>query len=696
MKTRENLMLFAATAMVWTAAAVAAAESDRVLQLGDVFALEYASDPQISPAGDRIVYVRNSMDIMTDARRSSLWIVDSDGTHHRALSTGRTDDTSPRWSPDGGRLVYVSAGDGSPQLVLRWMDSGQTAVLTQLQQPPSNLSWSPDGTQIAFSMLVAEPQAPFVEMPAPPKGATWADPPRVIRDLNYRYDGAGYLQKGYTQIFVVPAEGGTPRQVTSGPYHNGGGPSFADVGPPSWTPDGATLVFSANRREDWELDSLDTELYELSLEDLSISPITDRRGPDHSAAVSPDGRFVAYTGFDDRYQAYQATRLYIMTREDGGTRCLTCDFDRSVASPTWSPNGHGLYFQYDDHGDTKIGFVSLSGERTTIADGVGNSSIGRPYGAFGQRLYSVARGGRLAFTISCPQHPADVVVSDPGRSEPRKVTELNLDLLADRKLGEVEELWYTSSFDGRKIQGWIVKPPGFVPNRRYPLILEIHGGPVANYGDRFTAEIQLYAAAGYVVLYTNPRGSDSYGEEFGNLIYHNYPGEDYDDLMSGVDAVIARGFVDPDRLFVTGGSGGGILSAWIVGKTDRFRAAVVAKPMINFVSAELTTDEPAYFVKYWYPGPSWEYPEHYRKRSPLSLVGNVTTPTMLMNGEEDFRTPISESEQFFSALKLRKIDTALVRIPGASHNIAARPSQLIAKVAHVLKWFEMHDTGDRK
>ena len=254
----------------------------------------------------------------------------------------------------------------------------------------------------------------------------------------------------------------------------------------------------------------------------------------------------------------------------------------------------------------------------------------------------------------------------------------------------MEEIWWESSHDGRRIQGWIVTPPGFDPAREYPLVLEIHGGPFANYGPRFSAEVQLYAAAGNVVLYTNPRGSTSYGQEFGNLIHHAYPGRDYDDLMSGVDAVMERGYVDGDRLYVTGGSGGGVLTAWIVGTTDRFRAAVVQKPVINWASFVLHADATPFFHKYWFPDFPWNAPEHYWERSPLSRVGNVTTPTMLLTGEDDYRTPMSETEQYYTALKLQGVPSVMVRIQEASHGIAARPSNLAAKVVHVLEWFRRY------
>jgi acylaminoacyl-peptidase len=376
-----------------------------------------------------------------------------------------------------------------------------------------------------------------------------------------------------------------------------------------------------------------------------------------------------------------------MNRDGSNRRLLTEGFDRDVQNPTFGPNGEAIFFQYDDEGSTKIGRITLDGDRSVVAEGVGGTSIGRPYTS---GSFSLSETGRVAFTHATTQRPADVAVAAPG-AEAQVLTSLNDDLFGQTPLGEVEEFTYTSSHDGRTIEGWIVKPPNFDPSKDYPLILEIHGGPFAAYGPVFSTEVQLYAAAGYVVLYTNPRGSTSYGQDFGNAIHHAYPSHDYDDLMSGVDAVVERGYVDEDRLYVTGGSGGGVLTAWIVGHTDRFRAAVSAKPVINWVSWALTADMYPYGVKYWFPGMPWNHMDHYMERSPISYVDEITTPTMLLTGTEDYRTPMSESEQFYQALKLQQVETALVRIPGASHGIAARPSQLAAKVAHVLEWFERHE-----
>lgn len=643
----------------------------------DVFDLQFAADPQLTADGKWVAYVRNSMDVRKDRRRSSIWLVRADGTDHRPATAGTANETSPRWSPDGRRLLYLSDADGVTKLHCRWLDTAQTAELTQ-GRGLADLAWSPDSTQIAFSQFVPEKPRPLVELPAKPEGAEWAEPFKVIRTVNYRADGRGYLKDGRQHLYVIAADGGAARQVTSG--------DFDHRGTPAWSADGKALLFSANRRPGGEYDPLNSEVYEVILADGTVKPLTDRAGPDTHPVLSRDGKKVAYLGFDDRRQGYQVTRLYVMNRDGSDKHCLTESFDRSAQSPEWGADGRGVFFQFDDQGTTRVGRVDLDGQVAVRAADVGGTSLERPYAS---GSFSVADDGTVAFTRTRPEHPAEVAVARPG-AEPRQLTSLSAGLLGHRTLGKVEELWYKSSHDGRKVQGWVVYPPEFDAKKKYPLILEIHGGPFANYGPRFAVDMQLYAAAGYVVLYINPRGSTGYGEEFGNLIHHAYPGHDYDDLMSGVDEVLKGGSVDEKNLFVTGGSGGGVLSSWIVGKTNRFRAAVVSKPVINWASFALTSDIYPFFVRYWFPGPPWEHQEHYWKRSPLALVGNVTTPTMLLTGEADHRTPITESEQFYQALKLRKVETVLVRVPGASHDTGARPSHLMAKAAYVLKWFDTH------
>lgn len=670
---RKHLLLFSFF-LVLSSNALA---QDQPFSRMDVFDLQWVQDPQISPDGDRIVYARRGMDIMKDRRTSGLWIINSDGTGHRKLTSRTKGESSPKWSPGGGRIAFTSSEeDHGAELFIHWVESGKTARISQLERSPGGLSWSPDGNQIAFSMKVPEPSPTLVSPPSKPEGAEWADAPRVTKRLNYEQDGSGYIEPGFSHLFVVNADGGAIRQLTKDNYHHNS--------KPIWTPDGKHLLFSANRRADWERNYRNSEIYSLSLETGEITELTDRNGPDYSPAISPDGETVAYLGYEDKVQTYQVTKLWLMDRDGSNKRELQTGLDRSISDITWSSDGDGLYFMYDDRGVTKIGFTDLSGDTEIVAEHVGGTSIGRPYGG---GSYSLSDNDIIAFNQTSPYHPAELAVVEMG-DDAAQITNLNEGLLSNRNLGKVEEINYTSSVDGINVQGWIVKPPDYNPDRIYPLLVENHGGPISNYGPRFSPEIQLYAADGYVVFYPNPRGSTSYGEEFGNLLYHDYPGDDYQDVMDGVDLLIERGVTSEDSLFVTGGSAGGIMTAWIIGKNNRFEAAAVVKPVMNWISKTLTADNYYGYANYRYPGQPWENFEEYWSFSPISLVGNVQTPTLVMVGTDDLRTPPSEAKQLYNALKIRDVETAYVEIPGASHFIVSRPSQMIAKVDHILAWFE--------
>ena len=655
-----------------------------VLKPTDIFDLQWAADPQLSPDGRTIAYVRMSFDVKTDRPRGTIWLVGVDGRHARPLPNSAPS-RSPRWSPDGIRLAYLAAGtDGTTQLFIYWSDSGATTAISNFSESPSGLAWSPDGGRLAFTMPVAAERKPLkVELPEAPKNAKWADPPKLIDRMVFRVDGEGYLPNVFSQLFIIGADGGAARQLTRGDFDHDGTPAFSA--------DGKSVLITANRRTDADYEPLDSEIYRVDLADDSIHALTDRRGPDRNPVVSPDGRHIAYVGFDDKHLGYQATQLYVMDSDGSHPHSLTPALDRDAATPHWTGDSRQLVFQYDDHGSGKIACVDLAGKMHVLAGDLGGADVTRPYtgGSF-----SIAANGagnpRFAYTRAASLEPA-ALATGTSPKDIATLAALSEPLLKERTLGAVEEIDFDSSVDHRRIQGWIVKPPLFDPAKKYPMLLEIHGGPFASYGPGFAAEIQLYAAAGYVVLYLNPRGSTSYGEEFADLIHHDYPDKDFGDLMSGVDALIGRGYVDPQRLFVTGGSGGGVLTAWIVGHTDRFRAAVVVKPVINWTSFVLTADLTNYFSRYWFDGFPWDDVQAYWKRSPLAYVGNVHTPTMLMTGEVDYRTPSSEAEQFYQALKLRKIDTALVRVPNASHDISARPSLLIGKVAYILAWLKSHD-----
>ncbi len=658
---------------------VAEETSDKALTRfsgADVFDLEWASEPKISPNGRQIVYVRKRMDIMRDERQSRLWLVNSDGTNHQIVTGNDSNESAPVWSPQGDRIAYIGQSEAGANIYVYWLDSGKTARLTSLPQSPANLYWSSDGSQLAFTMLAPEKPPVLVKPPEKPDGAEWAEIPRITSQLKYESDGAGRLKPGFQQIYVLDAIGGSPRQLTTGAFHH-----LPEL---SWSPDGRSIVFAGNRNADWERAFRNSEVYRVNVASGEVSALTEQDGPDWLPQFSPNGKWIAYTGYADKVQAYQLNKLLVMAADGSSKRELLADFDYSVDTLQWNGNSSGLYFQYDKHGDSKIGFVSLSGNVRTVSDNVGGEAMGRPYGG---GSFSVSNNNRIAFTYSTPYRPADLAVVAPS-GKPCIITQLNEDLLAHRNLGKVEEVWYKSSFDQRDIQGWIVWPPDYDKNKSYPLLVENHGGPISNYGARFSPEIQLYASADYIVFYPNARGSTGYGEEFSNLLFNNYPGEDYQDVMDGVDELIKRGIAQEGNLFVTGGSAGGIMTAWMIGKNNRFRSAAVIKPVMNWVSKTLTADNYFAYADYRYPGQPWDNWETYMKFSPISLAGNIQTPTLVMVGTDDLRTPLSEAKQLYHALKIRDIDTLLVEIPGASHFIAKRPSQLVTKIDHILAWFE--------
>ncbi len=643
----------------------------------DVFEIEYASDVQISPNASMVAYVRYSMSVMRDRREGRLWLVNTDGSRHRKITSADRSESSPRWSPDGTRIAFVSGSAEGSEIYVYWVDTGQIARLTQLERSPGGIAWSPDGSHIAFTMLVPEARPVLAAMPTKPAGAEWADPPIVETRVRHEADGSGVIEPGFRHIFVIPSDGGSARRITQGDFQHGA---------PVWDADGQSILFSANRRPGWEWELSQSDVFRVSLEDGRTQALTSREGPDGGQAISPDGDRIAYTGYEDRVRTYQTSDLHIMDADGSGKRLHLEGLDRAVGGLSWAADGSGVFFSYDDEGVTKVGFTSLEGDWHVVAEHLGGTSASRAYGGGN---YSVSDNGTVAFTYTRSDDPSEVaIMTSDGRRQ--TITDLNGDLKDRAQLIEAEMYWTESSFDGRPIQSWILHPPNFDPNREYPLLLEIHGGPVSNYGDRFAAEFQLYAAAGFVVVYSNPRGSTSYGEEFGDLLYHNYPGNDYDDLISAVDAVIDRGYIDEDRMYVTGGSAGGIMTAWIVGHTDRFRAAVVTKPVVNWISKTLVADNYNGYMYRRYPGTPWENFQAYWDFSPLSVVGNIETPTMVMVGTADLRTPLSESKQLYHALKLRRIDTALVKIPGAFHNISNRPSQLIAKVINTVAWFDRY------
>jgi len=673
--------MLAATCLSTPGAAAPADGPNPIFTGRDLFDLSSAADPQISPDGRTIAYVRRTADIMTDKVRSSIWLITVATGEQRPLAAGTGDHFSPRWSRDGTRLAYVSTAEGgAPQLFVRWMDTGQTVRITGLPDSPQGITWSPDGRRIAYLMNVPDEGPKLGKAPDKPEGANWAKPLEIYDKVTYRADGAGYIKAGFDHIFIVDSTGGAPRQLTFGAYHDGA---------PEWTPDGSAILFSALREPDWELAGRDSEVYRLDLSTGALTALTDRDGPDVAPTVSPDGRTIAYLGFDDSPKAFEQSHIYVMDVNGGSPRLIAPSLDRSVDSIEWSSDGRSLFASYEQDGSVTVARIGLDGSVRPIAGELAEAGYDRPYAGGG---FSVARNGTVAFTVSPGNRPTDVAIAAGGNI--RQLTRLNELNLGGKNLGTLEYFEATAP-DGGRVPSWILLPPTYQPGQRVPMILEIHGGPYAAYGPHFSTDYQLYAASGYAVLYTNPRGSTGYGQAFADGIDKTYPDSNFDDLMAAVDTAVARGYADPNNLFVTGGSGGGILTAWIVGKTDRFKAAASQKPVINWTSMALTSDGVPFFGRYWMGGQPWENYQAYWSRSPLSLVGNMKTPTLVVVGSEDYRTPVSESEQLYSALKLKGVPTALVKVPDASHGgIAARPSQSAAKAAAIIAWFDKYRVKD--
>jgi dipeptidyl aminopeptidase/acylaminoacyl peptidase len=681
---RHRLTACAAGVALMLAGAVApraqsaGAPGAKLLDKETFMEMESVGSPAIAPDGKRIVFSRSWVDQVKDQQRSNLWMVDADGSRVRELTRGDWRDSAPVWSPDGARVAFISDRDGTSQLHVMYVDTGEVAQLTHLTRSLQGLTWSPDGKQIAFTqMLPDEDPILKVELPKRPRGAEWAKPAVVVDRLTWARDGIGPVEKGYTHVFVVDAAlGGTPRQISEGKFNHGDA---------QWSPDGKTIYVSGIRKPEAEYQRGDSEIYAIDLATRDVRPLTDRRGPDASPTVSPDGQLIAYTGYDDRDFTSHLSSLYLMDRSGGAKRILAGALNNSPSELSWAKDGSGVYFTVDEKGSTTIYFSPLKGELRKLTDGVHTLSS-----------LSIADNGQAAVVRSTPKLPGNVVtfkidkdakvVQKFAASDAKTLVDVNEDVLAGLKLGDHEELWFTSK-DGLKVQGWLIKPANFEPGKKYPMVLWIHGGPWALYDVGFNWAFQNFAANGYAVLYTNPRGSTGYGQEFVNGIQHSYPGKDYDDLMAGVDAAIAKGFIDEQNLFVCGGSGGGVLTAWIVGHTNRFAGAVSMRPVINWHSFVGTTDGPNWYRQFKkYP---WEDPMEYAVRSPLHYVANVTTPTMVMTGEADLRTPIRQSEEFYRALKMLKKETLLVRMPDEFHGWR-RPSHRLLQQLYLMAWFEKH------
>ena len=629
---------------------------------------EWTSNPTISPNGEQILYSRSWINLIDDKRETDLWIMNKNGSTNRFFLNG----SNGKWSPDGSKIAFIKKGEpNGTQIFIKYLGvEGEPTQITKLEKSPSSMEWSPDGKFIAFLMHVSSEAAlDPIGVPERPKGATWTKGPQVIDQVDYSQDRVGFLERGFRQIFIVPSDGGTARQITFG--------EFDDIsGGISWLKDSESIVFSSYQKEDAEYARGQSNLYSVNINNLNLIELTSREGTESSPTVSPDGSKIAFVGSTWTKNFYHDRKMYVMDIDGSNLRCITESLDQTPSPGVWGKNSSGVYFNVREFGQSNVYHADTKGKVKKITNG--NHML----------TMNDLVGSDAVATWTDPSNPSDIIsfsIDKPNKIN--RLTDVNKDIFYNVEFGEVEEITY-KSVDEKYVQGWIVKPPNFDSNKKYPLVLRIHGGPHSMYHVGFNYNFQLHAAQDQVVLYTNPRGSTGYGYDFANAIQNAYPGNDYDDIMYGVDEVISRGYIDENRMYVYGGSGGGVLTSWIVGKTDRFAAASVNYPVTNWFSFVGTTDGATWYYNFKnYP---WEDPSEHIKRSPLMYVANVKTPTMLMCGEEDLRTPISQTEEYYQALKMNKVPTVMIRFTDEYHGTSSKPSNFLRTHGYINAWFDKH------
>ena len=673
----------------------------------DLFNFVWIADPQVSPDGSRVAFVKVTVNDKKDGYNTAIWSVSTAGGEVHQLTNGIRD-SSPRWSPDGKYLAFVrvTEKDGRPdvpQLFMLAMSGGDSFQFTSVPRGAGQPLWSPDGKTIAFvSTANPEDLAKAAAKPSPSPAAAASPKPedresdvRIITRAVYRANGAGYLDAKHPQhiwIIAAPRTGEdkpTPKQLTSGRF---------DEGNVTWAKDSAQIYFAS--------DPLDEPYYELPSTDVFTIPVSGGQPAKLTSfpmdagtfAVSPNGKQVAFVASITRpVRSYSQPDLWVMDlTQNAQPKNLTAEFDFDVGSgvggdnaaprggagnpPVWSNDGRNVISVFGKDGKANLGaFDVTTGKQTDVT--TGNQAV--------VTFRAQPDSAKFVLLVSTPTRIGDLYWLERSGATPKQLTRVNDELFSKLNLTEPEEIWY-KSFDGRRVQTWVQKPPDFDPNKKYPLILNIHGGPHTAYGYIFDHEFQWMAAKGYVVLYPNPRGSTTYGQEFGNIIQYNYPGDDYKDLMAGVDELLNRGYIDANKLGVTGGSGGGLLTNWTIGHTTRFNAAVSQRDIADWAdwwySADFTLFHPTWFKK-----APFEDPEEYKARSPITYINNVKTPLMLILGEADYRTPTGPGgEQMFRALKYRKVPTVMVRFPNETHELSrsGQPWHRIERLQHIVGWFD--------
>ncbi|MEP6767738.1 MAG: S9 family peptidase [Acidobacteriota bacterium] len=691
-----------ATSLLLLIAGTAAAQP-RTITEKDFLAFRWVADPRISPDGQSVAYVLVTVNEKEDRYDTSVWVVPAAGGAEPRRLTAGPRDTSPRWSPDSRTLAFARAAaeKDRPHLFLLSMSGGEPRRLTDLPRGAANPVWSPDGKTIAFKSGTnpedLEEQRTARDHPGspPPKKSDV----RVVTRAVYRRNGSGWIDPAHHEhVWTVavtendpPA---TPRAVTTGRY---------DEGEVAWSADGRSILFTSDRVDEPYYEPSDSNLYAVPAGGGALETVIDIAGPVREAAISPDGNRWAFVGSINPPSEQSHTRSDLFLFRDGRPTALTSGKDFEIGSWVggdqhaprggspgglrWTADGKAILTAITEHGRANLVRIdAASGTIVPLTSGEHDVMA----------WTCTPDASRIALTVGDDTHIGDLFLLDATSKRLRQLTRVNDVLLSGLKLPAPEEIWY-ASFDGRRIHGWILKPPDFDPSKKYPMILEIHGGPHAAYGNTFTHEFQWMAAKGYVVFYTNPRGSTTYGQDFANVIQYRYPGDDFKDLMVGVDEVMRRGYVDPARLGVTGGSGGGLLTNWIVTQTDRFKAAVSQRSVADWASFWYTADF-TLFTPSWFRGNPMRDAEEFWTRSPVRYADKIVTPMLFVEGDDDLRTPPAQGgEAMFRALKAQKKTAVMVRFPGESHELSrsGKPSHRVERLQHIVNWFEKYLKGEK-
>lgn len=684
----------------------AAAQEKRLVTETDINKFVWIAEGQISPDGKQVAFTRVTINENKDDYETSVWLVPADGSSQPRQITSSTRDSAPRWSPDGKTIAFVRSveKDGkpqAPQIFTLLLDGGEARPVTDLARGAGAPSWSPDGTRIAFSSSTW----PTELAPAPPASPALPAPKsdvRVITSAVYRANGGGWNdpdRPSHIWVTDVKSNGdiAKARQLTSGKYSEGG---------QAWSPDGSKIYFTSSRVDEPYYLQSDSDLYSVPAAGGSMTKVASINGSIGAVRPSPDGKSIAFSGtlYGTPERSFDQPDLFVASTDGSGSpRNLTDKYDFDIGGgvggdqraprgggaggPIWSADGRSILTVAGEQGSANL-------VRIDVATG----AVSPVYkGAHTVQAYTATPDAKtIAAVTSTGSNINDLFIVDAaaGTASAKQITRINNALFSTLKISEPEEVWWTS-FDGRKIQGWIQHPPDFDKSKSYPLVLQIHGGPHSAYGNVFTHEFHYLAAKGYVVLYPNPRGSSNYGQEFGNIIQYRYPGDDYKDLMAGVDMMTKRSYIDAKRMGVIGGSGGGLLTNWTITQTDRFAAAVSLRSIADWSGFWYTADFTQYTPS-WFRKAPWEDPADFVARSPITHIAKVKTPTMLIDGDDDLRTPPSDGgEMMFRALKYLKIPTVMVRFPGETHELSrsGKPKHRVERLQHIGSWFDKYLQG---